>query len=338
MLGARLPIRLFAPRLLLLLVLATLPAQAQRALETTANSRLTTAIWTDPGDIKSKNMLLGPGGEKDRPQLPVKFLKEDEKGQNSKFDVEDSSGTRWKAKLGIEAQPEIVATRLLWAIGYYTNENYFVRDLEVTGLPDHLHRGQGHVIAPGHVEKVRLQRHPRGKKAGSWNWRHSPFVGRREFNGLRVMMALLSNWDLKDENNAVYVAKDGTQHYMVTDVGTAFGASGNRFTEEASKNNLKAYRSAKFIAKVKPAYVDFNFPRFPPILFVFNLPHYLHQVHMRWVGNGVPRQDAKWVGTLLAQLSTEQIVDAFRSAGYPADQAAAFTTVVQARVAELNRL
>ena len=335
---ARPPIRRFAPTLLVLLVLAASPAHGQKSLETAANSRLASTLWTDPGDIRSKNLLLGPGGEKDRPQLPVKFLEEDKNGHNSKFDVEDSSGTKWKAKLGIEAQPETVATRLLWAIGYFTNENYFVPDLEVTELPNHLHRGQPHVTSPNHVEKVRLQRHAGGKKAGNWSWRHSPFAGQREFNGLRVMMALLSNWDLKDENNAIYAGKDGSQHYLVTDVGTAFGPSGNRYTEAGSKNNLKAYQTAKFVAKVSPSYVDFNFPRFPPLLFVFNLPHYVHHVRMRWVGNRVPRQDAKWVGSLLAQLSTEQIQDAFRAGGYPPDAAAAFTRVVQARVAELNRL
>ena len=45
------------------------------------------------------------------------------------------------------------------------------------------------------------------KKSGTWSWHHNPFVGTREFNGLRVMMALLNNWDLKDENNAVLKKK-----------------------------------------------------------------------------------------------------------------------------------
>ena len=43
-------------------------------------------------------------------------------------------------------------------------------------------------------------------------------------------MAFLSNWDLKDENNAIFTAKDGQQEYLVTDVGTAFGASGKHWT------------------------------------------------------------------------------------------------------------
>jgi hypothetical protein len=304
-----------------------------------SSSAAAPAIWHDPGDIKSKDLLNGPGGEKDHPQLPLKFLKEDRGGQNSKFDVEDANGTKWKAKLGIEAQPEVVATRLLWAIGYFTNENYFVPNLEVKELPAHLHRGQGHVISPGRLDGARLQRH-RGneKKAANWSWQHNPFVDTREFNALRVMMVLLSNWDLKDENNAIFTDKEGQQQYLVTDVGTAFGASGKHWTEAASKNNLKEYRKARFISKIAPDYVDFNFPRRPPLLHLLVLPSYIHQVHMRWVGNRVPRADAKWLGSLLAQLSTDQILAAFRAGGYPPEKSAAFTKVVQSRIAELNQL
>jgi hypothetical protein len=152
------------------------------------------------------------------------------------------------------------------------------------------------------------------------------------------MMALISNWDLKNENNAILVNHHGRVEYMVPDVGTAFGASGNRFTEAQSKNNLKAYRRSTFITKVTPTYVNFNFPRFPPILYIFDLPQYIHQVSLRWVGNRVPREDAKWLGGLLGQLTSAQIEDAFRAGGYPADQAGAFTAAVEARIAELNRL
>ncbi len=327
--------------LLLLLGALSTPVLCQQSTGASA-SGAHIVIWSAPGDIAAKDLFHGPGGEKHQPHMPVKFLKEDKSGHNSKLDVEDSGGEKWKAKPGIEAQPETVATRLLWAVGYFTNENYFVPDLEVTGLPAHLHRGQGHVTSPNHLEKVRLQRLPSGKKKdGNWDWRHNPFVGKREFNGLRVMMALISNWDLKNENNGIYKEKDSRndeEDYLVTDLGTAFGASGDRWTEAGSKNNLKAYRSAKFITKITAEHVNFSFPRFPPFLYIFDLPHYAHQVSLRFIGNKVPRADAKWIGSLLAQLSNRQIEDAFRAGGYPPDQAAAFSKVVEARIAELNRL
>jgi len=242
-------------------------------------------------------------------------------------------------KLGIEAQPEVVASRLLWAIGYFTNDNYFLRDVPVHGLPPHLKRGEGHVASPGHLDYARLQRRPAGeKKEADWDWQHNPFVGSREFNGLRVMMALINNWDLKTENNAIMTGKDGNQEYMVTDVGTAFGAAGNTFTESGSKNNLEAYRHSKFIAHVTPEYVDFNFPQRPPLLHLLDLPHFVHQMRMKWVGSHIPRADAKWVGSLLAQLSREQIQDAFRAAGYSKEEIAGFSQALEARIAELNKL
>ena len=323
----------------LIFTLACNSAFGQKAVESAPTDHHASLIWADPGDIRSRDLFNGRGGVKDRPQFPVRFLKEDQHGHNAKFDVEDSSGTKWRAKLGIEAQPETVTTRLLWAVGYFTNEDYFVPDLEVTELPAKLHRGSGYIVSRNHVEKVRLQRRVADEnKNPSWSWRHNPFVGKREFNGLRVMMALISNWDLKDENNAIIKDKNHQSEYFVSDLGTALGASGDRFTEAQSKNNLKVYQEAKFITKVTSRYVDFSFPRFPPVLYIFDLPHYVHQVRLRWVGNRVPREDAKWVGSLLAQLSTAQIQDAFRAGGYPPDQAAAFTKAVEARIAELNQL
>jgi hypothetical protein len=297
-------------------------------------------VWVDPGDIKSKNLFYGPGSKEREPHGPFKFVKEDKHGHSPKFDVEDGEGKKWRAKLGAEAQPEPVATRLLWAVGYFTNENYYFADMAIEGLPKHLTRGgQRFVTAPDHVKGVRLQRHPsHAEKTGTWNWRHNPIMKTREFNGLRVMMAIISNWDLKDDNNAIYQEKSGEQFYEVTDVGSTFGEAGRRYTDEISKNNLKAYRKTKFISKITSTYVDFNYPHLPPMLFAFALPYYAHEVAVRKVGKHVPRADAKWIGTLLAQLTPEQIRDAFRAGGYTQEQIEAYTAVVQKRIAELNEL
>src|SRR5258706_11848427 len=55
-------------------------------------------LWTDPGDIKSKNLFYGPGGQEDQPKLPVTFVEEDANGHSPKFDVRDAAGKKWKAK------------------------------------------------------------------------------------------------------------------------------------------------------------------------------------------------------------------------------------------------
>jgi hypothetical protein len=298
-------------------------------------------LWAAVRDIKSRNLYYGPGGKEHLPKGPMKFLREAMEGASPKFDVSDPSGDKWRVKLGIEAQPETVATRLLWAIGYITNENYFFSDLKVEGMPSHLRRGQNFVGPGGDVKSVRLQRHPGGeKKAATWSWRHNPFYRTREFNGLRIMMALISNWDLKDENNAVYDDKISPGHklYEVSDLGASFGMNGKSYTDGLSKNNLKAYRHSKFISKVTPDCVDFNFPTHPPFLYLFNFPFFVSQLRMHWIGKHIPRADARWLGSLLAQLSQEQIRDAFRAANYSPAQVEAYAAAVQDRIAALEKL
>jgi hypothetical protein len=297
-------------------------------------------LWKDPGDIASRNLFYGPGGEEDQPREPLSFLKKDMGGTNPKFYVRDGAGTKWKVKLGVEARPETVATRLLWAVGFGTNENYFLSEGTVHDMPARLRRGQKLVGANGEIRAMRLQRHLCGKKVGIWSWKRNPFSGTRELNGLRVMMALLNNWDLKDDNNAIYpdCEKPDATVYEVSDLGASFGRTGESYTANMSKDNLREYRRSKFISKVTPDYVSFNFPTHLPYLYVFRLPLFLSHQHFRWIGQRIPRSDAKWIAAYLAQLSPEQIRDAFRAASYSPEQVEAYATTVEARIAELNRL
>jgi hypothetical protein len=326
----------------MLAIVAFLPSRPVGELHAAAAAMATTnaILWKDPGDIASRNLYYGPGGEEDQPQEPFTFLKEDLEGTNPKFDVRDGAGNKWKVKLGVEAQPETVATRLLWAVGFGTNENYFLPEIRVNDMPARLQRGQKLVGANGEIRAARLQRHLCGKKAGSWSWKQNPFSGTREFNGLRVMMALLNNWDLKDINNAIYPDCDNTNAavYEVSDLGASFGKTGESYTANMSKNNLREYRRSKFISEVAPDYVSFNVPTHLPYLYVVRVPLFLSYRHMRWISQRIPRSDAKWMAGYLAQLSPEQIRDAFRAAGYSPEQVEAYATTVEARIAELNRL
>lgn len=325
---------------LLLTLAAASPAAAQSQKRDHPARAAAALLWSDPGDIKSRDLFYGPGGKADLPHGPMKFLKEDRNGNSPKFDVLDPEGHKWRAKVGLEAQPETVAVRLLWAVGYASNENYFFPDLQIDGLPKHLHRGQEFVHADGHVAGVRLQQQPAdaGKKKGAWDWRHNPFRGGREFNGLRVMMALISNWDLYTGNNAIRGEKDGKELYEVTDVGASFGRMGRSYTDAMSKNNLPAYRRSKFVAKVTPEYVDLNFPTHPPFLYVFNPPMWWKYIGNHWIGKHIPRADVRWIASLLAQLTPKQIRDAFRAAGYTPEQVEAYASTVEQRIASLSQL
>jgi hypothetical protein len=194
------------------------------------------------------------------------------------------------------------------------------------------------------MHNVRLKRTLKGEeKIGDWKWSDNPFTRQRELNGLRVMMALLNNWDLKDVNNAIYEEKHtdaGTPElrYAVSDLGASFGTTGRSVTHEMSKGNLKSYQHSKFIRKTTSEYVDFYVPSRPALIYLVTPKEYFSRVDMRWIGRHIPRSDAEWIAGLLAQLSTDQIRDAFRAAGYTPDQVNAYATVVEERIAELKKL
>jgi hypothetical protein len=303
----------------------------------------TVSLWQNPTDIASRDLYYGPGGKEHAPHTIYTFVKEDMSGTNPKFEVRDEDGVKWKVKLGVEARPETVASRLVWAVGYYANEDYFLPTLHVEDMP-RLRRGQNLVASDGTIQNVRLKRYLKGeKKIGTWKWRDNPFAREREVNGLRVVMALINNWDLKDENNAVYEEKEKDNdspslRYLVSDLGASFGTTGRSWTHGLSKGNLKSYRSSKFIRKVTPEYVDFATPSRPALIYVFTPKEYINRTDLRWIGHHVLRSDAKWIGGLLAQLSPEQIRDAFRAAGYTPEQVEGFSAVVQKRITELNNL
>lgn len=295
-------------------------------------------MWQEPVNIESRDLFYGPGGAEHVPHGTFTFIKEDLKGTSPKFWVRDQDGKKWKVKLGLEARPETAATRIVWAVGYYTGEDYFLRELQVRGMPDRLHRGEKQVGPNGVIENVRLKRESKEeKKIGNWLWRHDAFTDTHELNGLRVLMAVLNNWDLKDENNGIY-QEDNERIYTVTDLGATFGAAGRAWPRQASKDNLEAYQQSKFIRRITDSTVDFGVPARPRWVYWVNPKEYMSRVHLEYIGKNIPREDARWMGHLLARLSPQQLRDAFRAAGYSPAEVDGFVAVMEHRIAMLTDL
>jgi hypothetical protein len=307
-------------------------------------SNLLTLLWREPTDLAYRDLYFGSGGEAHQPHAPFTFIKEDKDGSNPKFSIRDRDGIKWKVKLGVEAKPETAAARLVWSVGYFTNDDYFLPELKVDDMPRLERRGANHFMEPDRsMRNVRLKREPDDeKKVGIWRWREDPFTSSRELNGLRVMMAIINNWDLKDINNAIYEVKHDGQSseriYMVSDLGASFGTARLDTTHEKSKGNLESYRKTEFIRKLRGDSVDFEDPSRPALLYIFNPHEFFMRLHMRWIGREVPIEDAKWMGGLLAKLSDGQIRDAFRAAGFSPEEIDGFSTIVEERIDELNKL
>ena len=308
--------------------------------------KLPAVLWRDPGAIPARDLLNGEGGAKDAPDphADYTFVKEDMNGTSPKFYVRDTNGVEWLVKLGVEARPETAATRLVWAVGYFTDEDYFLAQIHVRELPKLRRKMYGASPETGIAPYVRLKRQGKGlKKVENWDWFDNPFVGTRELNGLRVIMGLINNWDLTTENNKVYVANE-ERHYLVADLGASFGKtqwppSHAPLFPHATKGVLRDYERAKFIRSVTGDTVTFEMHTTAPF-FMRDFDHkYFDQYKQaERVEQGIPVADARWIAALLAQLTPQQIRDAFLAAGYEPAEVNGFAKVVEERIAALNLL
>ena len=296
-------------------------------------------LWVEPTDLTSRDLFYGSGGKEHDPKGPFTFLKEDLDGTNAKFEVKDPDGVKWKVKLGAETGPETVASRLVWAVGYFTNEDYFLRDIAVIGLPGKLKRGQSLRLAGDKFDNVRLKRSEKGAKGeGYWKWKDNPFVKTREMNGLRTLMAVLNNWDLKDVNNSIIPRQDGSDIYLVKDLGASFGTDHLVRSHDVAKGNTESYKDSRFIVKKNTQTVDFATPGRPSLAFAINPHETFSRTSMQWIGDDIPVDDARWMGGLLGQLSATQIREAFRAGGYGPEFTEAFAKVLEQRIADLKAL
>lgn len=295
---------------LLLVSFSSAEAKSKKPKDTL---RGTPILWRAPSNISTRNLFLGPGGNAMRPDLRrVKFIKEEKGGYSKKFRIEDGAGREWVAKVGKEAQSETAAVRLVWATGYETEVNYLVPRLTIPGQ--------------GTFENVRLEARPKNeKRIDEWKWKENPFVGSRELQGLKVLMLLLSNWDIKDSNNEIIAVKGTDQlRFIISDLGATFGKTGNlplvwRFTR--SRNNPGDYQKALFVEDVDEGFVDFHYGGKQRELF-----------------DDITVDQAHWIGNLLGRLSPGQIKDAFRAANYDREDQAILTKSVLHRIGQLRAL
>jgi len=290
---------------LLFLIASTFPTQAQKK-EPKEKKVYTgpSVLWHAPNDIKSRNLLLGAGGEKMKPDLSrVTFIEEKKGGWSTKYRVRDGKGVEWVAKLSKEAQPETASNRLVWAAGYETEIVYLVPELEIVGK--------------GTFKNVKLEARPKDvKRTEYWLWADNPFIGKPEFQGLKIMMVLINNWDMKDDNNAILATKGVTtsaRRYIISDLGATFGKTGGVISR--SRNKPSDYVKAEFVKGVRGNIVDFHYGGKNGKLF-----------------DNITVKDAKWLAGWLRRLSDHQIKDAFRAANYTAEEVDMLAVAVRARI------
>lgn len=268
-------------------------------------------LWNSPGDASRRDLINGPDGPRHAPDPAAVYTleREENRGFSRKLEVSDPSGRKWHVKLGPEAQPEVVSSRIVWAMGYHQPPDYY---LPVWRMK--LQNSSQQDMPPARF----LARHDGFKDEGAWSWHHNPFVDTQPFRGLLVLMMVLNSTDLKDDNNTLYELEEPREHarrwYVVKDLGATLGETGRR---NPVRGNPDAFEKTGFITRVTENRAFFDFKgRHQELLTI------------------VRPEDVVWMSGELERMGPTEWRQVFRAGGYNDEEAARFIRKIQDKIAQ----
>ena len=278
-------------------------------------------LWVEPRDLESRDLFYGVGGASLAPDRSAVYelVAVDNSGYSAGYDVRDPQGTHWSVKLGIEAQPELVASRVLWAVGYHQPLVYVLTHWTLAEQQQQSSHGL-----------ARFRREPPNHKVGAdWSWYQNPFVTTQAFRGLVVASLILNNWDWKTSNNKIYDVVEGDRTrrmFVVRDLGASLGKTSFpsllkwtpfRAMAQGSRNDIVDFEEQGFIKGVEDGRVQFDY----------------RGIHTPLV-NMLTVEDVVWTCKLMARISDQQWRDAFRAAGYEEAEQRRYIAKLKSKISE----
>jgi hypothetical protein len=279
-------------------------------------------LWVRPSDMGARDLLHGAGGADAAPAVNATYswMSTDTTGFSGGYTVRGPDGRVWDTKIGAEAQSEVVASRVLWAMGYYQPRTYYVANWNLAGGPGGSQEGARFRLESEEEEVI-----------GEWSWADNEFIGTQPYGGLITANILMNSWDWKTNNNRIYRVKTGaasSRRFVVRDLGASFGATSSsrllwilpvhvRGFGQGTRNNIDHFEQQGFIKRVDDGDVSFDF-----------------RTVYGSVVDLVRPADVRWTAELLSRLTDAQWDDAFRAADYPPDVRARFVRKIKAKIAE----
>jgi hypothetical protein len=268
-------------------------------------------LWVPPE--RNRDLFYGVGGSRLAPDPSAKYsVIEVKRGGFSRgYTVIGPGDREWSAKFPPEAGTEVVASRLLWGIGYHQPPVYLLPEwtaVKATSPNPQL---------PARFREKKPDLH--GLDAGDpWSYYQNPFVGTPQMNGLLALQAMLGNSDLKDAQNVIYSLdrefENARRWYVSRDLGQTFGRTG---VIDAPRGDVEIFEETPFIRGVENGRVRFEYRGRHKVLF----------------GNIRPA-DVRWVCERLDKLSDQQWRDAFRAGGIDPRAADRFIRRMKQKIAE----
>jgi len=265
-------------------------------------------LWIDPGS-EPRDLFWGIGGQKyaPDPDAAYTFKERDAAGFSTKYDVKGPKGVDWNAKIGPEAQTEVVMSRILWGLGYHQQPLYYLPSwtLERDGMKSTESEAR---FRPKLKEFERLDEY--------WWWQQNPLVGTHELNGLLVVLLMFNSTDLKNDNNAIYKLQEpmegATRWFVVRDLGASLGETGKMYPR---RNCLECFEQHGFITAIDGEKVSFDY--------VGRHQELISMIHPA---------DVRWAAEHMQRLTDKQWHDAFRAANYSDSDAERYIRKVKEKI------
>jgi hypothetical protein len=269
-------------------------------------------FWVDPTGQPPRSLKDGVGANLAKPVENARYdVKEvDPTGFSITYKLKDSDGMEWNVKIGPEARPEVVASRIVWALGYHQLPSFFVDRFEAVDKNGKKYQRGGARFRPKEFGM---------KSSGTWSWQRNRFAGTQPFNGLLVLMMLLNSTDLKDDNNEVYETKDkggadARREFIVKDLGATLGATGYF---DAKRGDLEAFEREPFIVGSTGSVVTFAF-----------------KGGYRELVSRISPADVKWMAARVMKITDEQWTDAFHAGHYDDEQTRRYVARIKQKASE----
>ncbi len=292
-------------------VLVTSCGAPVRTIDTEPTPKQLAELWHTPEP--DRDLFWGVGGKAlaPNPSAVYRVLEIKRTGFSSGLTVQDPDGRKWSAKFPPEAPTEVVASRILWAVGYHQPPVYYLGNWNAEEAPE------ANPQLPARFRESKPRFHGLDAKE-SWSYYRCPFVGTKELNGLLVLQVMLGNSDLKDEQNVIYKldqpVEGASTWYVARDLGQSFGRTG---VIDAPRGDIEAFEQTPFIKGVANGKVQFDW----------------RGRHRVLVSSMTPA-DVRWISQRLAKLTDRQWDDAFRAGGYPQPLAERFIRRFKQKIQE----
>ena len=265
-------------------------------------------LWVDPGS-EPRDLFWGIGGQKyaPKPDAAYAFKERDTSGFSTKYEVKGPGDVEWSAKIGPEAQTEVLMSRILWGLGFHQQPIYY--------LPSWTLKRDGTKSTESEAcFRPKLKAFKRLDE--SWWWQQNPFVGTQELNGLLVVLLMFNSTDLKNDNNSIYKFDEpveGADRWLVVrDLGAALGETGRMYPR---RNCLECFEQHGFITAIHDDRVEFDY-----------VGRHQELISM------IRPADVRWAAEHLQKLTDRQWQDAFRAANYSESDAGRYIAKLKEKI------